>query len=171
MPGSIIIARDTVRAVDQVKYMNTQSPLAIRCLVTGQAARNGKRRVASLLMGWLAFWFTTVAQACCISFAADPGSSGRAPAIQAGELAAHSSGFPTLPSLPDIDCGALSAIGPGAPNAAIAASDRLDLPTAAPLAAERVRTDNLDHSVLASDPLHPPAFGVPLYLRNQRFLI
>jgi len=136
-------------------------------LVTGRRRRLG----VWLLAGWLAYWFTTAAQACCISFVADPGAGGRAPAIQAGELAAYSSGSPLLPSIPDSDCEALSAIGLGAPNAATAAVDRLDPPTTAPLASERTRIDNLDHSVLASDPLHPPAFGVPLYLRNQRFLI
>jgi hypothetical protein len=147
--------------------MQTANEKETSMLVTGRRRRLG----AWLLVGWLAYWFTTVAQACCISFAADPGSVGRTPAFHAGELANDSSGSPMLPSLPDLDCDALSAIGPGATNAPTAAIDRIDMPTASPLSSERVRTDDLDRSVLAPDLLHPPAFGVPLYLRNQRFLI
>lgn len=76
-----------------------------------------------------------------------------------------------LPSLPDSDCEALSAIGPGAPNAATVAFDRVDLPTVAPLASQQPAIDNHARPIPASHSLHPPSSGVPQYLRNQRLLI
>lgn len=139
---------------------------------TGSPVRGRRRRLGRwLLVGWLAYWFTTVAQACCISLAIDPGSVGRTPAMHAGELATLSSGSPILPSLPDSDCEAVSAIGPGAPNAATRAIERLDLPTVAPLASQHPEIDNRAPPVRASDSLHPPSSGVPQYLRNQRLQI
>jgi hypothetical protein len=139
---------------------------------TGLLVKGRRRRLGVwLLVGWLAYWFTTAAQACCISFAADPGSVGRTPAIQADELAIHFSGALVLPFLPDSDCDALSAIGPGAPNAAIGTVERLDLPTVTPLASQQPAIDNHARLVLASNSLHPPTSGVPLYLRNQQLLI
>ena len=135
-------------------------------LITGRRRRLG----AWLLVGWIAYWFTTVAQACCIGFPS-PGSVGRAPSFQAGELAVHFSEALTLPSLPDNNCDALSGIGPGAPNAATGTVERLDLPTVAPLASQQPPIDNHARPVRASHSLHPPSSGVPQYLRNQRLLI
>ena len=134
--------------------------------------RGRRRRLGAwLVVGWLTYWFAAVAQACCISLSAGPESSGRTPAFHTGEAATHSFGSPTLPSFPDIDCDALGAIAPGATNTAVAGMDRIDVPDVAPLALEHVRTGNHNRVVIASDPLHPPASGVPLYLRNQRLLI
>jgi hypothetical protein len=139
---------------------------------TGLLVKGRRRRLGAwLLVGWLAYLFTTVAQACCISFSANPGSVGRTPAIHAGEMATHSSGSPMLPSLPDSDCDALSAIGPGAPNAATGTVERLDLPTVAPLASEQLAVYVHAGAFPASNSLRPPTSGVPRYLRNQRLLI
>jgi hypothetical protein len=76
-----------------------------------------------------------------------------------------------LPSLPDSDCEALSAIGPGAPNAETGAIERLDLPTVAPLASEQLAVYARLRAFPVSDSLRPPTSGVLRYLRNQRLLI
>ena len=133
--------------------------------------RKRRRLGAWLLVGWLAYWFTTVAQACCVGLAADPGSVGRTPAFHASEAAIDASGSPTLPALPDLDCDALSAIGPGAAATATPTLGHLDPWTMPSLASQRFATDDHIRFLPASDPSHPPASGVPLFLRNKRFLI
>ena len=136
-------------------------------LATGQRRRLG----AWLLLGWAAFWLTAVVQPFCSSFAAIGGPDEPTPLVHAAELITNHAELPSRPSHPDTDCADLSVVGPGIPNAATAAFDRVDLPMTAPLATEQIAIDNHARPVLASGSLHPPSSGVPLYLRNQRLLI
>jgi hypothetical protein len=131
----------------------------------------GRRRSAGwLLAGWLAFWLTTAVAPCCRSLAAESGPDGALTVLQVAESTAHASDSDVNPQSSDFDCQDLTAVGPGAPPAAmIAGADRLDL------VAVSVSAD--PHSSAGVRPLpatiswyHPPP-GAPLYLRTLRLRI
>lgn len=133
------------------------------------AGETRRRRLGAwLLLGWAMFWLTTaIAQPfCCISFAVGAGGESVTTQQFSDRLAVHTDG--KSPGGPE--CPNLAVPDAISPTAAAFAADRLDL-VAAPPAAPGTTARTYGPAVIAQYLLVPPPPHVPLYLRNQRFLI
>jgi hypothetical protein len=136
---------------------------------TAPAGETRRRRLGAwLLLGWAMFWFTTaIAQPfCCKSFA---GGTGNEPAL-AQQLSDHLADHPGDTSQRGPDCPDLAVPNAISPIAAASSADRLD-PTVAPPPLDAIKPVDNEPARLARYLSIPPPQHVPLYLRNQRFLI
>ncbi len=150
--------------------LNMRGQLMSTLSATGRSSRARRQIAISLLVGWLAFWFTTAAQACCFGFPADHGAIGLPAATPAGAPGGPWTGSSPLPSVPDIDCDALSAIGPVVPGAALPPADGTDLPAAARREKAPAAVARASEYLSFGTPDHPLS-GLPPYLRLRRLLI
>lgn len=137
-----------------------------RNTVRGGDAR--RRLGAWLLLGWVMFWFTTaIAQPfCCINFTV--GAGGKTAAAQ--QFNNHPVDHADDSSRDRPACPDLTLLDAISPTAAASAGDRLDLAIALP-PADAIEPAGSGPVRLARYLSIPPPRHVPLYLRNQRFLI
>ena len=121
-----------------------------------------------LLLGWAMFWLTTaIAQPfCCISYAVGTGGE----SATAQQLSDHLANHPDGKSPDGLDCPYLAVPDAISPLAVASAADRLD-PVVAPPPAPGTTARAYGPALLAQYLPVPPPQHVPLYLRNQRFLI
>jgi hypothetical protein len=134
-----------------------------------KVTRRRRRSFAAwLLLGWVAFWLTTMAQACAVDAMPRPLSSNTAalthePAEQAG--------FPDRQSDPAPCCHDLTAPPDLLTAAVTAIADRFDSVTPVLVAAEAHVVRQQAYALNTARTGVAPLSQVPLYLRNQRFLI
>jgi hypothetical protein len=134
-------------------------------LVTGRRRRMG----AWLLVGWLAFWLTAVVQPCELVLAAEQNPLG-AVLSTSGSSHQPASEHPREPAPAGSHCPDVSAVDVVAPTAITLQDDNLAAPHPAPGFGASIAPRNGPSRdvVYGASPLPPP---IPLYLRNQRFLI
>jgi hypothetical protein len=136
---------------------------------TVPAGETRRRRLGVwLLFGWAMFWLTTgIAQPyCCISLAVGTGGE----SVTAHQSSDHLADHPGGKSPGGPDCSYLAFPDAISPTAAASAVDRLD-PVAAPPPVSGMTARTYGPALLAQYLPVPPPRHVPLYLRNQRFLI
>ena len=139
---------------------------------TSMLAIGRRRRFGAwLLLGWVAFWLTTVLQPCCSRFAAESGSNEPTSVANAADPMTRNAESPSPPSYPDTDCPDLSAVGPGISTASATVTDSLDFLMTAPSVPLLLKPYDDARAFLTSNVPHPPQPSTPLYLRTQRFRI
>jgi hypothetical protein len=131
--------------------------------------QRSRLRAASLLMGWLAFWLTAAAQPCELVLAAEQNPPAAALGTS-GSSHQPASEHPHEPAPAGNHCPDVSAVDVVTTTAITLQDDNPATLHPAPGfgASIALRNRPSRNVVYEASPLPPP---IPLYLRNQRFLI